>query len=136
QMTEKTNQFNVKKRPMTEAEIQRFMDSKEYAVFHARAVDQFGDHGIIAFALVQKRGSEWHIESLLMSCRVIGRGIEEAFIAEIAARAISSGANDVSVTFERSEKNEPAREFVDRIFGSERKIFADKMEMPEWITIV
>ena len=136
QMTEKTNQFNVKKRPMTEAEIQKFMDSKEYAVFHARAVDQFGDHGIIAFALVRREKHLWHIESLLMSCRVIGRGIEEAFIAEIAARAISSGVKNISVTFERSEKNEPAREFVDRIFGATRKKSAAHIERPEWIKIV
>ena len=136
QMTGKTNQFNVKKRPMTEAEIQKFVDSEEHAVFHARAVDQFGDHGIIAFALVRKEKDLWHIESLLMSCRVIGRGIEDAFMAEIGSRASEAGAKTISVTFEKSEKNEPAREFVDRVFGAELKISTNKIERPEWIKIV
>lgn len=136
QMTEKTNQFNVKKRPMTEVEIQKFMDSEEYVVFHARAVDQFGDHGIIAFALVRREKHLWHIESLLMSCRVLGRGIEEAFIAEIVKRAARAGAKSVQVTFEQSDKNMPAREFVDRIFGAEREISVDTIERPEWIKIV
>ena len=136
QLTEKTNQFNVKKRPFSEGEIREYIDRTDCAVFYAKAIDQFGDQGIIAFALVRKGVDEWHIESLLMSCRVIGRGIEEAFVAEIARRARAAGAERVSVTFEPSEKNEPARAFVDRFFGSERSLVAKSVEVPDWITVV
>jgi FkbH-like protein len=130
QLTEKTNQFNVKKRPLNEREIQNFIESDDYAVFHAQAIDQFGDQGIIAFALVRKEKKLWHIESLLMSCRVIGRGIEDAFIAEIAARAARSGALALSIAFELSDKNEPARVFVDRVFGNARTVSSDTMRPP------
>ena len=136
QMTEKTNQFNVKKTPFSEAQIAEFMASEHYGVFHAKAIDQFGDHGIIAFAVVHKEKKLWHIVSLLMSCRVIGRGIEEAFIAEVARRAKAAGAAELSVVFEESEKNEPARAFVERIFGAVRKIPADSVQKPEWIVVV
>jgi len=136
QMTEKTNQFNVKKTPFSEAQIAEFMASEHYGVFHAKAIDQFGDHGIIAFAVVHKEKKLWHIVSLLMSCRVIGRGIEEAFIAEVARRAKAAGAAELSVVFEESEKNEPARAFVERIFGAVRKIPADAVQKPEWIAII
>ena len=136
QLTEKTNQFNVKKRPFSENEISGYMRSDGYAVFHAQAIDQFGDQGIIAFALVRKDADRWHIESLLMSCRVIGRGIEEAFVAEIASRAAAAGAQTISVTFELSDKNEPARAFVQKIFGNAREIGLEIVERPEWITIV
>ena len=136
QLTEKTNQFNVKKRPLSEGEIRAFIEGGDHGVFYARAIDQFGDQGIIAFALVEKGADEWHIESLLMSCRVIGRGIEEAFVAEIARRAKVAGAERVSVTFESSEKNEPARAFVDSFFGPGRSMFAQKAVIPDWITIV
>ncbi len=136
QLTEKTNQFNVKKRPLSVGEIQGYISRGDYGVFHAKAIDQFGDQGIIAFALVRKEPREWHIESLLMSCRVIGRGIEQAFVSEIAHRAEGAGAKRLSITFEPSEKNEPARKFVDDLFGSERGIVAERVRQPDWITIV
>lgn len=136
QLTEKTNQFNVKKRPMTEQEIEAFIQDGTYAVFHGRAVDQFGDQGIIAFALVRKEKELWHIESLLMSCRVIGRGIEDAFLAAIARRAEEEGARDISVTFEPSEKNEPAHTFVERLFNEERRAPVVQFQTPDWVTLV
>lgn len=136
QLTEKTNQFNVKKQPLSEDEIADYIRSDEHAVFHSQAIDHFGDQGIIAFALVKKGKDRWHIGSLLMSCRVLGRGIEEAFIAEIAARAKASGAKTLSVTFEPSEKNEPARVFVQQMFGDTREIPTAEVSKPHWITIV
>jgi FkbH-like protein len=54
QLTEKTNQFNTKKTPMTVKEIQDYIFSPEHVIFYASASDRFGDHGIIAFAVVQK----------------------------------------------------------------------------------
>lgn len=136
QLTEKTNQFNVKKRPLTESEIEAFMHHEEYAIFHGRAIDQFGDQGIIAFALVRKGSDEWHIESLLMSCRVVGRGIEDAFLAAIAKRAGAEGARSLRITFEPSEKNELARVFVERLFGNALSVPVTRFQTPDWITLV
>lgn len=136
QMTGKTNQFNVKKQPFTESEIQAFIQDGTYAVFHGRAIDKFGDQGIIAFALVRKEKNVWHIESFLMSCRVVGRGIEDAFLAAIAGRAQVKGARDIDITFEPSEKNELARVFVERLFGDVLCAPATQFRTPEWITLV
>lgn len=136
QLTEKTNQFNVKKQPLSEKEIASYMQDKKHAVFHARAVDQFGDQGIIAFALVRKENDLWHIQSLLMSCRVIGRGIEDAFIAAIARRAESEGASDLNVTFEPSEKNDPARRAVERLFKGVLSAPVIEFKIPNWVTLV
>lgn len=135
QLTEKTNQFNVKKQPLTEGEIEAFMQNGAYTIFHGRVVDQFGDQGIIAFALVRKEESLWHIESLLMSCRVVGRGIEDAFLAAIARRAGEEGAQDISITFEQSEKNELARAFVARMFGDLLHAPIAQFQTPDWITV-
>ncbi len=136
QLSEKTNQLNVKKRPLSEAEIKVYVESDEYGVFFARALDRFGDHGLIAFALVKKGSDRWHIESLLMSCRVINRGIEEAFVSAIANRAAHAGATVLSIVFERSEKNEPARAFVDAVFGPRKERAPSELLNPEWITLV
>ncbi|MFA5942636.1 MAG: HAD-IIIC family phosphatase [Candidatus Paceibacterota bacterium] len=136
QLTEKTNQFNVKKRPLSEQEIETFMRDGSYTVFHARAIDQFGDQGIIAFALVHKENKQWNIDSLLISCRVVGRGIEDAFLAAIAKRAGEEGAHTISITFEPSEKNELARSFVERIFKNSSTVPVGQFRMPDWITLV
>lgn len=136
QLTEKTNQFNVKKRPLREKEIETYMRDKSYAIFHARAVDQFGDQGIIAFALVRKEKELWHTESLLMSCRIIGRGIEDAFLSAIALRAKEEGARDISITFESSEKNELARVFVERLFKGALQAPVIEFQTPTWVTLI
>ena len=136
QNTGKTNQGNVKKQPFTHDEIKAFMQDGTYAVFHGRAIDQFGDQGIIAFALVRKGKEVWHIESLLMSCRVVGRGIEDAFLAAIAERAREEGARDISVTFEPSEKNELARTFVERLFGDALRAPVVQFQAPDWVTLI
>ena len=136
QLTEKTNQFNIKKHPLSEKEIVSYMKSENHAVFHARAIDQFGDQGIIAFALVRKDAAMWHIESLLMSCRVIGRGIEDAFVAAIAKRAAEEGVHDIDIVFEHSEKNEPARAFVERVFKGARSAPVIQFVAPDWVAIV
>jgi FkbH-like protein len=136
QLTEKTNQFNTVKRPLSADEIAAYMDGNEYAVFHARAMDRYGDHGVIAFALVRKGEGAWHIESLLGSCRVLGRGIEDAFLARVAERAVESGVERLSIDLVPTEKNEPARSFVERLFGTGRAASASCIQKPGWITFV
>lgn len=136
QLTEKTNQFNSKKHPLSEGEIRDLMSNPDRKIFYGRAIDQFGDQGIIAFALVRIAGSAWRVESLLMSCRVIGRGIEDAFMAAIAKRAAESKAAEIEIDFEPSEKNEPARAFVERLFGATRKAPVAAFIPPDWVAIV
>ena len=136
QLTEKTNQFNTKKRPLTKEEIGKFMSDGKYAVFHCRTIDQLGAQGLVAFALVRKEKKLWHIESLLMSCRVIGRGIEDAFLSFIAQRGMEEGARDIEIPFEPPEKNEPARVFVERLFKDSLSAPAVQFQIPEWVTIV
>lgn len=135
QLTEKTNQFNTNKQPMSMEEIAGYITSPKYAVFYASARDRFGDHGIIAFALVRKEGKEWNLESLLMSCRVFGRGIEDAFVHKIAERAGGVGVETMRVAFTPTEKNKPAKDFLDRR-TSQGKLSTKTAFAPDWIKII
>lgn len=136
QLTEKTNQFNVLKTPFTESEILNFMNSSTHAVYHARVADTFGDYGITALAVIEKEGDAWHIPSLLMSCRVIGRGIEEAFVSTIQKEAEKAGAKSVTLTFQKSEKNAPAEQFVTKYSVPTDFTFRlTTIEPPAWLTI-
>lgn len=135
QLTEKTNQFNTNKWPLTVAELTLYIENPEYLISHARVMDKFGDYGITAFALVRKGLSTWRIESLLLSCRVIGRGVEEAFVASIARRAESEGVSEIGIVFAPTEKNAPAKEFADKYFRN-TTINVRDIQIPSWITIV
>jgi FkbH-like protein len=134
QLTEKTNQFNVKKTPMTESLVAEYVNSSDYKVFHGQVTDRFGDHGVTAMAVVKKSDGRWHIESFLLSCRVIGRGVEEAFLNAIAVWAAKEGARDLTIDFLPTERNKPAGDFVKRIFG-EGALPVSAAVLPEWITV-
>lgn len=136
QLTEKTNQFNVKKTPYTEEEVLAFIESDTHDVYHGQLVDRYGDYGIIVLAIIKKEEKVWHIDTLLMSCRVFGRGVEDAFLSFLAEKAKSEGVEEIHVAFSKSEKNAPAEEFIKKAF----KDFTLKIEevpvSPEWVKIM
>ena len=135
QMTEKTNQFNINKRPMSTQEIESYMKSDSHSIFYARVTDRFGDSGIVACALVSTGADVWHIESLLMSCRVLLRGIEDAFVSVIVSRARACGVHTVTIGFIPSEKNRPAADFVERVCAP-GSFAIDTLTAPEHVTIL
>jgi FkbH-like protein len=138
QLTEKTNQFNNAKRPMSEQDILQHMTDYRYAVFHISARDRYGDYGVIGFALVHKGPNVWTVESLLISCRALGRGIEEAFVHFIGERARRVGVPNVRVLFTQSERNKPVQEFLAKYYTSSGEYFIanEQPQLPNWITVI
>jgi FkbH-like protein len=92
QLTNKTNQFNLTTIRRTEAEIRALVSSDDYVVRAMRVSDKFGDYGLVGVAILEAAGEEWQIDTLLMSCRVLSRGIETAFLATLAGEAAGRGA--------------------------------------------
>jgi FkbH-like protein len=135
QMTEKTNQFNLDKNPLSEEKIASYMQDPKYRVLHGKLVDKFGDYGIILFGLVEDRGHTWHIPSMLMSCRAFGRGVEHAFLSLIAEKAKAAGAQEITINFSESEKNAPAKEFADALFPDRKMAISSAPQAPSWIQL-
>ena len=81
QLTQKTNQCNVTTRRYTVAEVERMADRPGREVLVVRAADRFGDHGVIGVGITDHSGEVAEIDTLLLSCRVIGRGVETAMLA-------------------------------------------------------
>lgn len=135
QLTEKTNQFNTLKRPLSEAEVVHYINDINYDVYHASLHDVFGDHGVILFCLVEKKGEVWNIKSLLMSCRVFGRGVETAFMSYLLTEANKAGIEKITIESEVTEKNVPAREFIQKNFINNERKTKDLRTPPEWITL-
>ena len=136
QLTEKTNQFNTDKRPLSEDELRAYVEDPSHRVFYWKLTDTFGDYGVVIFALVEIADGHWHIRSLLMSCRVFDRGVEQAFVAHVACRAAAAGARSLSVSFVETPKNAPAKAFVEEHFAAGTRPLAEMPEVPVWIHMV
>ena len=106
QLINKTNQFNLTTRRTTEAEVLALMQDPRAFGLQLRLVDRFGDNGIIA--VVTGRVDEalhCHIETWLMSCRVLGRGVEQATLALLAEQARAFGATALVGEYVPTAKN-------------------------------
>ncbi len=105
QLINKSNQFNLTTRRYTEADVAAFEADPAIFDVQARLADRFGDNGMISVIIVRKAPDEWTIDSWLMSCRVLGRRVEEAVMASIIRAAIAAGASRLIGDFLPSAKN-------------------------------
>ncbi len=111
QLLAKTNQFNLTTRRHSATDIEAFAADPGGLALAIRVRDRFGDAGVVGLALARTSGTTCTIDSLLLSCRVIGRGIESALLAYIAEQASSLGATELLGHFIPSKKNAPAASF-------------------------
>lgn len=107
QMLNKTNQFNLTTRRHTLAEIQEYLSDRNRKVFVYSARDVFGDYGIIVVAVTRILDSALVIEELVMSCRVMGKLIENAIIHDIENWAASNDKVRILGLYRASSKNQP-----------------------------
>ncbi len=105
QLINKTNQFNLTTKRYDLAQVQAMMANPETLVLSFRLVDRLGDNGIICIIIGHKSGEELLIDSWLMSCRVLGRGVEKATLGVLAAQAAGLGAKSLRGRFSPTEKN-------------------------------
>ncbi len=105
QLLAKTNQFNLTTRRHSAADIQHFASTPGGQALVVRVRDRFGDAGVVGLALATTSSGRCLIDSFLLSCRVIGRGIETALLARIAQNAAASGATTLAGEFLPSKKN-------------------------------
>jgi len=105
QLTQKTNQFNLTTIRRTEKEIRDLVAAPDATVYAAGVSDRFGDYGIVGVAIVETGTGAWTIDTFLLSCRVLGRGVERAFLAAIASDAAAAGAPALRGRYEPTRKN-------------------------------
>ncbi|MCB2203168.1 HAD-IIIC family phosphatase [bacterium] len=114
QMTQKTNQFNLTTRRYTEADITAFTESDNTDVFAFAVQDNYGDSGITAACILHHTEACCDIDTLLMSCRIIGRNIEYAVMQSIVAHCASRGVETLNGMYIPTEKNMQVAEYYPR----------------------
>ena len=126
QLTLKTNQFNLTTKRYQEEEIMKFSQDKKKIVGCARIEDKFGDYGITgAFVVNKENPEEWVMDTFLLSCRVIGRGVEEGILDYIVNDAKKNNVKRLIGNFIPTKKNKPSESFLPN--------FGFKKEGNRWI---
>ncbi len=106
QLINKTNQFNLTTRRYTEAEVRALEEDGNVFTLQLRLADRFGDMGMIGSVICRVTGEGiWDIDTWLMSCRVLGRRVEEATLARIVDEARRCGVERLVGTFLPSSRN-------------------------------
>ena len=144
QLTQKTNQFNLTTHRYDEARVAAMMAAGDWHIYTCSVQDRFGDNGLVGVTIAQDQGAVWEIDSLLMSCRVIGRTVETAMLSHLMATSRSAGARTLRGWFLPTRKNGPAAGFyeshgfrlIDTRDGAglwEFDLQAGHVEWPAWL---
>jgi FkbH-like protein len=113
QLINKTNQFNLTTVRRSLDEVRELCSSADQRVYALRVWDKFGDYGLTGVVITDNADPKiWKIDTLLLSCRVLGRGVETALLASLASDARSEGAVQLTASFIPTAKNSPAAEFL------------------------
>jgi FkbH-like protein len=127
QLTQRTNQFNLSLKRRTVEEVKALATDSSVWIIKAR--DRFGEYGLIGLCILRNAaGATAEIDSLLMSCRVLGRGVEDAFLHAIGGAAASQGARTLTAPFVQGPRNALVKEFLVRTGFQE--VRADRWELP------
>jgi FkbH-like protein len=110
QLINKTNQFNLTTVRLSEAEVCAAMRDPKFVTLQVRLEDRFGDNGIIAVLLARVNGADAVIEEWLMSCRVLGRRVEEACLNVLTEACAAHGVKRLVGVYRPTEKNSMVRE--------------------------
>jgi FkbH-like protein len=106
QLTQKTNQFNLTTRRYSEGDISEMIRSDRFTVYHFSLSDNFGNSGVVGLAIVaQDSNTNARLDTFLMSCRVIGRLAELAFLSFILEDQRSKGVVEFAADYIPTRKN-------------------------------
>jgi len=111
QLTQKTNQFNLTTRRYTEADMRSMSLSPEWHLWMGELEDRFGKYGKVILCLAQIEGERAMLDTFLMSCRVMGRGVESAFLEHVEQALARVGVTKVEAEYRITPKNSMVAEF-------------------------
>ncbi|MET7351371.1 SDR family NAD(P)-dependent oxidoreductase [Streptomyces mirabilis] len=118
QLVRRTNQFTLRARSADGGDLGRWRERGE--VWTAAARDRFGDYGQIGLLVLRADGDQLDVLAWLMSCRALGRGVEERLLRWLADRADELGCVKVRLTAERTQRNVPARRLLAALGGGDQ----------------
>jgi FkbH-like protein len=137
QLLNKTNQFNLSLRRMDEESFWAWANDPDNSVFVFQVSDRFGDSGLTGMASLSKVGNDARIVDFVMSCRVMGKKVEEALLAYMCSQARANGADRILASAINGPRNAPVREFFAAKYssGEEASLDCARVSVPATIQL-
>lgn len=120
QLSLRTNQFNSTTVRLTESDIRRLISEEKKDIWTVNVSDRFGDYGLVGVVILEKQVGSVDVESLMLSCRVLGRGVEHRILQELGKKAVATKREFVNIRFQPTAKNVPILNFLTEIGGDHR----------------
>jgi FkbH-like protein len=114
QLTQRTNQFNFTTVRRTDPEL-RALSSGSSTVLRVKVLDRFGDYGLVGLIILDESSGVLGVDTLLLSCRVLGRGVEHTILRRLGERAKQRGLPQIELRLVPTSNNEPARAFAESV---------------------
>ena len=136
QLINKSNQFNLTSRRYTEAEVSDVAGNPDCFTLQVRLADRFGDNGMISVVICRPVSLEsgrarcWEIDTWLMSCRVLGRKVEEMVLGEVVRHARTAGIDHLLGIYRPSNRNGMVRDHYRKLGFTPR---GERGEGTEWL---
>jgi FkbH-like protein len=105
QLISKSNQFNVTTRRYSETEVAAVQSDPDAVTLQARLEDMFGDNGMISAVICLRQDRRWEIDTWIMSCRVLGRRVEETILQHLVRQARAAGITELIGRYIPTAKN-------------------------------
>nr|QQH17589.1 non-ribosomal peptide synthetase [Nostoc sp. KVJ20] len=112
QLTQRTNQFNLTTIRRSESEIQQLCNLGRFECRVVEVKDRFGDYGLVGLLLFEAQENALVVDTFLLSCRVLGRGVEHKMLSYLGTLAQERGLGRVELFYTPTKKNQPARNFL------------------------
>jgi FkbH-like protein len=117
QLMSRTTQFNFTGIRRSESELTQLHASGQLDGFVVRVEDRFGDYGLVGAVLFTMERGTPRVDTFLLSCRALGRGIEHQMMAHLGQTLRAGGARWIDIPFRHTERNHPARCFLVAVAG-------------------
>jgi len=114
QLTQRTNQFNLSTIRRTESEIRKLAMHPDYRCRIVEVKDRFGHYGLVGLVIVKVETSRMFVDTFLLSCRVLGRRVEEAVAVGLKNMCGQEGIEELEASFVPTAKNQPFVDFMER----------------------
>jgi FkbH-like protein len=114
QLLNKTNQMNLRTRRMSEGELLEWAGREGHEAWAIHVSDRFGGAGLTGLLGLHREGEEVHVADYVLSCRVMGRRVEEAMVWAAKRRASALGAHKLVISPLATAKNKPCLDFFAR----------------------
>jgi amino acid adenylation domain-containing protein/FkbH-like protein len=112
QLSKRTNQFNLNGIRYSTQEIEQFICTKNFDCFAVHVRDRFGDYGFVGLVIAETRETQMLLHGFMLSCRVLGRGVEQAIMSVLRNLCEQKGSEIIGARYIETSKNIPFREFL------------------------